>query len=61
MKKIILGTSMFISLLSISLFAGANAGIEQEVYSGENVQLDGTNSSIERDGIIARFNWQQTK
>ena len=61
MKKHILGTTMFVLLSSTALFAGADAGIEQEVRSGEQVQLSGAGSTLERDGRFVRFNWRQTE
>lgn len=60
MKNTILGTTIFVFLSSTALFAGANAGIEQEVRSGEQVQLTGVESTLERDGKFVRFNWRQT-
>lgn len=61
MKKMILGASILILTTSTALYAGANAGIEQEVYSGETVQLNGFGSTLERDGRFVRFNWRQTE
>ena len=61
MKKNILTTSIFILLSSTVLFAGADAGVEQEVHSGDLVQLSGIESTLERDGRFVRFNWRQTE
>ena len=61
MKKVILSTSVFVLLSATSLFAGANAGVEQEVHSGEKVQLSGAESTLERNGKFVRFNWKQTE
>jgi len=61
MKKHILRTTIFVLLSSTALFAGADAGIEQEVRSGDKVQLSGAGSTLERDGRFVRFNWRQTE
>ena len=61
MKKYILGTTMLVLLSSTALFAGANAGVEQEVHSGEQVELSGAESTLERNGKFVRFNWRQTE
>jgi len=60
MKKTIFSTTMFVLFSSTVLFAGADAGIEQEVHSGEQVQLSGEGSTLEKDGKFVRFNWRQT-
>jgi len=60
MKKHILRTTMFVLLSSTALFAGADAGIEQEVKSSDRVQLSAGESTLERDGKFVRFNWKQT-
>jgi len=59
MKKNILGIAIVVLSSSIALFAGADAGIEQEVHSGEQVQLSGAGSTLEKDGKFVRFNWRQ--
>jgi len=60
MKKTIFSTTMFVLFSSTALFAGADAGIEQEVHSGGQVQLNGAGSTLEQDGKFVRFNWRQT-
>ena len=52
MKKIIISTSLLVLLSGTTLFAGAVAGVEQEVHSGERVTLDGSESFTERGGKI---------
>jgi len=59
MKKIILGTTLLVLLSSSPLFAGADAGIEQEVHSGDKVVLDGSESSLDNDGRFVRTKWKQ--
>lgn len=59
MKKIVICTSLLTLLSSITLFAGAVAGVEQEVFAGERVTLDGSESFTEKDGKIVRYNWKQ--
>jgi len=59
MKRNILGLTMFVLLSYTALFAGADAGVEQVVRSGEQVQLNGAESTLERDGRFVRFNWRQ--
>jgi len=59
MKKNILGTTIFVLLSSTVLYAGADAGVEQEVRSGDQVKLSGAESTLERDGRFVRFKWRQ--
>ena len=60
MKNNILGTSILIFLTRISLLAGADAGIEQEVRSGVEVKLVGSESTLDKDGEFISFRWEQT-
>lgn len=60
MKKVILKAGMMSLLFTTSIFAGANAGIDQDVTSGELVQLRGSASSLEKGGELFRFVWKQT-
>ena len=59
MKKNILGTTIFVLLSSTALYAGADAGIEQDVRSGDKVTLNGKDSTLERNGKFVRSSWKQ--
>lgn len=61
MKKIILSSTLLLSLYGTSLLASANAGIDQEVQSGEFVQLDGSETSAEKGGSHFKFKWEQVQ
>ena len=60
MKKIIISSTLLLSLYGTALLASADAGVEQEVQSGQLVQLDGSESSTEQEGKLYKFIWKQT-
>jgi len=61
MKKIILSIFFSLGILSTSSFSASNAGIEQHVFSLNTVQLDGTESTLDRDGEELKYKWKQVK
>lgn len=60
MKNIILTLTVAFGMLFTTIFA-ADAGLEQQVYSNDLVQLDATNSIPNKDGEIVKYKWKQIK
>ena len=60
MQKNILKVGIMSLLFTTSIFAGANAGVDQVVTSGELVQLQGSKSTLEKGGELFKFVWKQT-
>ena len=61
MKKMILSIFFSLGMLSTTSFAASNAGVEQYVFSQDTVQLDGTTSTLDKDGDKLKYKWKQVK